>query len=180
MISATTAVFIHACEGVASIGSLALVWRRDALLCVAPSWEVQYVMLSCSMVSLLAACPSCWARLLGRQVRSWEVLMVAGGTGTLLYPDAPPCWACWLFSTGGASLTLSLRERMEVGAFPAELDCRSLLLQRSLRRRWDVEVKYSFGATKLRGKPLGEGAGPGEREGQLYSLCLFRVLRLPL
>lgn len=83
MINATTAVFIHVCEGIAFVGSLVLVWRRDAI-CVAPSYEVQCVMLSYSMVSLLVACPSCWARLLGRQMRSWEVLMVAGGAGTLL------------------------------------------------------------------------------------------------
>lgn len=103
----------------------------------------------------LVACASCWARLLGRQVRSWEVLMVAGGAGTLLCPESPPCWACWLFSTGGASLTLTLRERMGVGAFPAELDHRSLLLQRSLRCCWDVEIKIQLWCHEVEGKASG-------------------------
>ena len=54
MINATIAVFIHVCEGIAFVGSLVREWKRDAI-CVAPSCEVQCVMLSCSVVSLLAA-----------------------------------------------------------------------------------------------------------------------------
>ena len=52
MINASIAVSVHVCEGTAFVGSLVLVWMRDAI-CVAPSREVQGVMLSCSTVSLL-------------------------------------------------------------------------------------------------------------------------------
>ena len=91
MIKATTAVFIHACEGIAFVGSLVLVWRRDAI-CVAPSCEVQYVMLSCSMVSPLPAWlpappagPGSWAD----RWEAGEVLPQPQGE------DGGGCISCW-------------------------------------------------------------------------------------
>ena len=182
MLNATTAVLIHVCEGIAFVGSLVLEWKRDAI-CVAPSCEVQCVMLSCSVVSLLApwlpappAGPGSWAdrweagKYLWLQVVQGpfcaQNLHLAGLAGCS--PLEGPLWPSpsgrgW----GWVHFLLSW--------IAGPCCCRD---------PWDAagmwKSKCSFGAMKLRGKHLGEGAGSREREGQLYSLCLFMVLHLPL
>ena len=182
MIKATTAVFIHACAGIAFVGSLVLVWRRYAI-CVAPSCEVQYVMLSCSMVSPLAA----WLPAPPAGPGSWADRREAGKYSWLQVVQGPFCTQ--MLPLAGLAGCFPLEGPLWPSASGRGWRWVHFLLNWiagpcCCRDPWDTagmwKSKYSFGATKLKGKPLGEGAGPGEREGQLYSLCLFRVLHLPL